>query len=204
MTGIETARTAVFSAVIERFVARFDFSSLTSHQRESALREVTQLRPVMSLGDARLAAALLAFEDGLRRAKPTMGRRTGTEARRLKRLLRWLVPLAMATAGVTLGAAPAFAAIPVYAVGGTITNPQTGGTETVVALIGTYSVQTDQNHVILLAQTVGDTYSISVTVGGTTTTTDYKVTAVTAGVGDRKSTRLNSSHTIQSRMPSSA
>jgi hypothetical protein len=84
---------------------------------------------------------------------------------------------------MTFGGVPAFAAIPVYSVGGTITNPQTGGTETVIALIGNYSVQTDQNHVILLAQTVGDTYSISTTVGGTTTTTNYKVTAVTAGSG---------------------
>ena len=183
MSRVQAGRNDVFSAVIERFVEQFDFSSLTFRQREAGLHEVAQLRPVLGLGDPRLATALKAFEDGLRLATPTNGRRKGTEARRLKRLLRWLVPLAIGTAGITLAATPAMAAIPVYAVGGTITNPQTGGTETVVALIGNYSVQTDQNHVILLAQTVGDTYSITTVVGSVSTTTDYKVTAVTAGSG---------------------
>ena len=61
--------------------------------------------------------------------------------------------------------------------------------------------------VLLIKAGLDNSDSQSTTVAGATTTTAPATSAATAAAAcaaDRKSTRLNSSHTIQSRMPSSA
>ena len=178
MLRVQAGRNAVFSAIIERFVEQFDFSSLTLRQRETALHEVAKLRPVLGFGDPRLAAVLKRFEDSLRVATPTTGRRSGTEARRLKRLLRWLVPLAIGTAGITLSATPALASHTAPAVGASIFNYGTNRTETVAQVVGSpgYAVVTNYNQVIILATTVGEFYTIT---NADATTQKFKVTAAT-------------------------
>ena len=131
----------------------------------------------------RLANALVQFEQRLRHAKPN-GRRSKSNSKRLQRVLRWLLPLALTgvTAG-TLVASPAFATHGTLAIGATVFNPVTQANETVVEVIGSgYLVRTSANHFIFLATKVGDTYSVTAS-GVTTAYTVKSVTSTTYGTG---------------------
>ncbi|MBI1683798.1 autotransporter outer membrane beta-barrel domain-containing protein [Caulobacter hibisci] len=95
-----------------------------------------------------------------RRARKADKVRTA-EGRRLTRDLRRVA--AMVAAAATLSTAvmspgPVRAAIPTYSVGGSITNPQTGATETVEAIVNGGVVRTKEGHLIVIATTVGDTF----------------------------------------------
>ena len=181
-TMISNGRAAMLALVLDRFVDQFDFTKLSHPQRSLALAELNALRPLFCVADPRLAKAMTRFEQRLRGARPLATVAAGgREAKRLKRLLRWLVPLALGTATVTImGATPAFA-YTVPAVGGSVFNPLTQLNETVVEVVGNYAVRTSLNNIVFLPNTVGDTYSVSVTSDtGVVTTTPYKVTAVTS------------------------
>jgi len=159
MTG---ARAAVLALVLDRFVDQFDFNRLTLAQRRIALAEMAALRPTFSDADPRLALAFGRFEQRLLHARnAATSPRSDRDVKRLKRLLRWLVPLAMGGAAASMiGAAPAFA-YTVPAVGATVFNPLTRTNETVVQIIGSpgYAVRTSTGNIIIVAQTVGDTFT---------------------------------------------
>ena len=173
---VTVARAAMLALVLNRFVDQFDFNKLTPAQRRAALTELTALRPTFRGGDQRLAFAFERFEQRLRAAKNAPGGPRATkDVKRLNRLMRWLIPLAMSGAAAgTIGAVPAFA-YTTPAVGATVFNPLSQANETVVEVIGTYAVRTGANNIIFLPNAVGDTYSV--TASGVTTV--YKVTAVT-------------------------
>ena len=88
---------------------------------------------------------------------------------------------ALALSGIIAGAG--VIATPV--VGGTVVNPLTGATETVVQVLSPISVVTNQNNSILLVNQVGDTF--------TANGLNYTVTAVTVDAG----TGLVSKVTVQ-------
>ncbi|MFM5954268.1 MAG: hypothetical protein ACKOPE_08195 [Novosphingobium sp.] len=169
------SRAIVAAIVLERFVDQFDFARLTASERDAALREIRAIAPQIAGRNTRLDQALRRFEAGLC-ASHALGRRSGGQTRRLQRVLRWLMPLALgaATAG-GLAASPAYA-YTTPAVNSAVFNPLTQANETVVEIIGSgYAVRTNQDNIIFLATAVNDTYST--TVNGVTTT--YTVTAVT-------------------------
>ena len=120
----------------------------------------------------------------------SFARRTGTDAaaeahpaKRLRRRLmvdvtRRMAPAVLSIMGVgaaSLVPTSAQAAIPVLAVGDDVYNYVTNTTETVTQIVAPASVITDAGYVILLAQTVGDTFVLS---DGSTNVT-FEVTAVT-------------------------
>ncbi|WP_185829160.1 autotransporter outer membrane beta-barrel domain-containing protein [Sphingomonas ginkgonis] len=162
--------------VLDRFCSHVDLSAISSRQKAEALREIADLRPLLSARYPALASPLARLEAELRRAStsPTGNRRA---VRKLRRILRLLVPLSLGAASAGLiGAVPAFANYTPIPVGGTVFNPVTRADEKVVEIIGAgYAVRTDQDHIIFLATAVGDTYSVTSSTG---VTTSYKVTAV--------------------------
>ncbi|GAA4035634.1 hypothetical protein GCM10022281_15070 [Sphingomonas rosea] len=182
MSKISHGQAVVLALVLNRFVDQFDFAKLSDGQRRDAMAELSALTPLIAAPHSGLAQALAKLERRLatapRRAQALAT--NGREAKRLKRILRWLVPLAMAgaTAG-TMGATPAFA-YTVPAVGGTVFNPVTRLNETVVEVVGNYAVRTGANNIIFLPDAVGDTYTVTTTSStGVVTSKTYKVTAVT-------------------------
>ena len=183
MSGRPSAHvTLVVARTVDRFVAQFDFSALDGERRDDALREITALRAGLGNKSPILDSAFARLERALRDGGASPAQPNSRAARRLARLIRTLAPLAMAsTALASLVASPAMAEVTVPAVGADIVNPATGNTENVAQILDGYAVVTNQNHFILLAQAVGDTFTV---LDHSATTdplpsTDYKVTAVT-------------------------
>lgn len=167
---------ALVAVVIERFIERFDFAKLTQDERAIARRELTLLRATLAPSERRLTAALDRLDHKLGMAK-AVRRGSGGESKRLRRLLRWLVPLAVhGSMAVGVIASPAYASHGTLAVGDSVFNPITRSYENVVEVIGSgFAVRTNFDRIIFLATAVNDTYSI--TAGAVTTT--YTITAVT-------------------------
>jgi hypothetical protein len=100
---------------------------------------------------------------------------------------RQLTTASMATiATLMLLPGVAAATIPTLNVGDTVTNPDTGATETVTQVAPPAAVETDQGNIIFLAQTVGDSYSyngLTYTVTAVTKDSSNHITAVTLSDG---------------------
>src|SRR3569623_1300322 len=187
MTGLPNARVAIVVArTVDRFVGRFDFAALDAERRADALREIAELRYSLGRRSPLIDSAFAKLERALRDGGAAPARIDPRAARSLSRLLRALAPRAMASTALTsLVATPAWATVPVVHVGDPITNPANGATEAVAQLLDGYAVDTDQNHFILLAQTVNDTFTVidhSVATAPPPST-QYKVTAVTTTSG---------------------
>ncbi|QQV76451.1 hypothetical protein H5J25_13385 [Sphingomonas aliaeris] len=72
------------------------------------------------------------------------------------------------------------------AIGDAVTNPETGLDETVSELVGNYAVRADKDNVILLAQTLGDTYTVVTTdANDQDVSKTYEVTAVTSNTAGK-------------------
>lgn len=181
MSKISHGQAVALALVLNRFVDQFDFSRLTQAQRRDATAELAALRPIFARSDTQLAQAFARLENKLATSPKNSGLAPRPrDAKRLNRILRWIVPLAMgAAAAGTMGATPAFA-YTVPAVGGTVFNPLTRLNETVVEIVGNYAVRTSNNNIVFLPDAVGDTYTVTTTSStGVVTSKTYKVTAVT-------------------------
>ena len=175
--------TEKYSAVarsVERFVAEVRATSLSIPACREALPEIDDLIATIGTESPALNDALVGLRGLLFERCKLPARRTpdAIATRKLTKLLRLLGPLAAASAmsGFMLSA-PAAAAIPVVAVGGTVFNPLTRTNETILQVVGSpgYAVRTTTGNIILLAQTVGDSFTDSnnkvQTVTAVTTTT---------------------------------
>jgi hypothetical protein len=185
MSGVPSARVAtVVARTVDRFVAKFDFAALDEDRRIAALGEIAALRSSLGRSSPLIDSAFARLERALSHRSKAPARHNPLAARKLARLLRALIPLAIVAAGVSgVAASPAMAALPTYSVGDAIINPSTGTSETVSQLIDNYAVLTSAGHFILLAQTVGDTYTVTDNSTSPATVTTYKVTAVTLTSG---------------------
>jgi hypothetical protein len=187
MAGLPDARVAVVVArTVDRFVGKFDFAALEEDRRIAALREIAELRARFGPKSPLIDSAYAQLERALSHRGRAPARPNPLAARKLARVLRALTPLAMAsTALASFVASPAMAALPTYGVGDAIVNPSTGISETVTQLVDNYGVLTSAGHFILLAQTVGDTYTVTDNSTSPATLTTYEVTAVTKDAADR-------------------
>jgi hypothetical protein len=185
MAGVPSARVAtVVARTVDRFVAKFDFAALDEDRRIAAFGEIVALRSSLGQNSPLIDSAFARLERALRQRGKSQVRHNPLAARKLARMLRALTPLAMVAAGVSVVvASPAMAALPTYSVGEAIINPSTGTSETVSQSIGNYGVLTSAGHFILLAQTVGDTYTVTDNSTSPATVTTYQVTAVTLTSG---------------------
>src|SRR6476660_3095113 len=165
MIKSHSVRLALVARFVDRFADRFDPAGLAAKQRRSATAEIDRLILLFDGQCSELDVALIRLRDQLRSApKPSaiIARRPRSAHRGLSLLLRLLTQLATTAAAVSaIMASPAMAAIPVYTVGASIVYPETGATETVSQLLDNYAVVTSAGHWILLAQTVGDSYTVT-------------------------------------------
>ncbi|MBW8859670.1 MAG: hypothetical protein JF570_08045, partial [Caulobacter sp.] len=103
-----------------------------------------------------IAQANLVSRRGWRadEARTAVGRRLSRDLRRVAAMVA-----AAATLSTTaLSPGSVRAAIPTYSVGGAITNPLTGASETVETIVNGGVVRTKQGHLIVIATTVGDSF----------------------------------------------
>ena len=185
MAGLPGARVEVVVArTVDRFVDKFDFAALGEDPRIEALHEIAELRSSLGRKSPLIDSALVKLDRALRQRGQAPARPNPRHARKLALVLRALAPLAIAsTAMSTVVVSPAAAAIPTYAVGDTVINPSTGVGETVTQLVDNYGVVTSAGHFILLAQTVGDTYTVTDHSTSPATVTTFQVTALTLTSG---------------------
>ena len=181
----QSARLAVVAKFVDRFADRLDPAIITAKQRLSATAELDRLISLFSGQSAELESALIELRKrlGTRPQASVIAARSRSTHRGLAMLLRLLPPLATALTVSAFTASPAMAALPVYSVGGSIVYPETGATETVSQLLDNYAVVTSAGHWILLAQTVGDSYTVTDQSTTPATVTTYSVTAVTTTSG---------------------
>lgn len=185
MAGFGSARVAVAVAhTIDRFIGKFDFNALDKRRRDEALIEIAAIRASLGNNSPLIDSAFAKLERALRHRGSAPVRANPQAARKLARLLRTLTPLAIAGAAVgSFVASPAMAALPVYTVGQSITNPSSGAAETVAELVENYGVVTSAGNFILLAQTVGDSYTVTDNSTNPAVVTSFQVTAVTLTAG---------------------
>ncbi|MCC6925260.1 autotransporter outer membrane beta-barrel domain-containing protein [Novosphingobium sp.] len=165
-------------------MAKFDAATIDDATRSSALSEIGSLRGTIGRTSPLIDHSLAKLERALATSRGSQPRTDRTAAQRLRRILRAVAPLALAASALTgFTATPAMAALLVYNVGDTITNPATGTAETVSQLVENYGVVTSAGNFILLAQTVGDSYTVTDNSTVPATVTTYEVTAVTLTSG---------------------
>jgi hypothetical protein len=179
------ARLALVARFVGRFTDRFDPAALATKQRLSASTEIGRLILLFDGQSPELENALIGLRNLLLTPAKScaIAARPRAAHRGLAMLLRLLPPLATGVAASFFMATPAMAALPVYSVGSSIVYPETGATETVSELLDNYAVVTSAGHWILLAQTVGDSYTVTDQSTVPATSTTYSVTAVTTTSG---------------------
>src|SRR5688572_7919156 len=139
ITGSDAAHLVKAARVVERFVERFDFDSLSGEQRRRARSELAAIETAIADSSPELSAALRRLASRIAEQAGRPRSADPVSARRFTQLLRWLAPLAIA--GASLAPLPAAASptllmmatlIGTIDVGEQILNPETGLNETVV------------------------------------------------------------------------
>ena len=189
----DAVRLARLAALVDATGDAVDADRLSRAQRSDFISEIGAVLSLLADRSAALSHALERLRDRIagagtpRRPRQADRRLFGTLARQLKRIglllamgtAAWATTAAahvsvsrMALAKAMAAPMPAPPAIPPVHVGDMVLNPVTNANERVVEVINDALVRTDQNNTILLANTVGQTFT------DTNTSITYTVSAV--------------------------
>ena len=189
----DAVRLARLAALVDATGDAVDADRLTRIQRSDFISEIGAVLSLLADRSAALSHALERLRDRIagagapRRPRQADRKLFGTLARHLKRIglllamgtAAWATTAAantsvsrMALTKAMMAPMPTPPPLPVVAVGDLVHNPVTDADERVVEVINAALVRTDQNNTILLANTVGQTFT------DTNTNITYTVSAV--------------------------